>query len=270
MQNFLNQWQINEIFNLALESGEIAKVAFLTNSFKIYTKEDKSKVSSTDLEISQLIAQNLAKICPNIPIVCEEGSNRQFNDKIFFLIDPIDGTSSFINNSDEFCINIALIQNNKPVFGLIYAPIYQGGIAVFNNHLNEVIFYSHQSHQFKKINYQKSSNNHLKIVTSTRTKNEDVNIFVKQYYPNFLNNYSLIKLSSAIKFITIIDNTAQIYLHFRKSMEWDIAAGHALINLINLHLINLNYENNYFSLGDELQYKKNNFINNRFIINALN
>jgi len=270
VQNILNQWQINEIFNLALKAGEIAKDAFLNNNFKIYTKDDKSKVSSTDLEISQLIIQNLSKICPNIPIVCEEGSNREFNDNSFFLIDPIDGTSSFINNVDEFCINIALIHNNKPVFGLIYAPIYQGGIAVFNNHLNEVIFYSHQTQKFKKINRHKSSNNHLTIVTSIRTKNEDVNNFVKQYYPNFLDNYSLLKLSSAIKFIKIIDNSAQIYLHFRKSMEWDIASGHAIINLINLHLINLNYENNYFSLGDELQYKKNNFINNRFIINALN
>jgi 3'(2'), 5'-bisphosphate nucleotidase len=271
VQNFLNQQQINQIFQLALQAGKIASKAFLTNNFEVFAKKDGSKVSSIDIQISELISQNLAKISPNIPIICEEGFKHKIhNDQSFFLVDPIDGTSSFINNSHEFCINIALIKNNKPVFGLIYAPLYQGGLAVFSNHLNEIIFYNHQLQEFEKFEPKNSQSDHLKIVTSLRTKEQDIKTFIEQFYPNYLENFSLIKLSSAIKFFKIIDGSANIYLHFRDSMEWDIASGHALINLMQLQLINLNFENNVFTFGDELQYNKENFINKKFVIKNFN
>ena len=271
MQNFLNQQQINQIFQLGLQASEIASKAFITNNFKVFVKKNGSKVSSIDLQISELISQDLAKISPNIPIICEEGVKHKINnDQSFFLIDPIDGTSSFVNNCHEFCINIALIHKNKPVFGLIFAPLYQGGFAVFNNHLNEIIFYNHQLQKFEKFNSKKPQSDHLKIVTSVRTEERDIKIFIEQFYPNYLENFSLIKLSSAIKFFKIIDGSANIYLHFRDSMEWDIASGHALINLMQLQLINLNFENNVFTFGDELQYNKENFINKKFVIKNFN
>lgn len=270
VQNFLNQQQIDQIFQLALQASDIASKAFLVKNFEVFVKKDGSKVSSIDLQISKLIANNLAKISPDIPVICEEGIKHQTNNQqTFFLVDPIDGTSSFINNSDEFCINIALIHNNKPVYGLIFAPLYQGGLAIYNNHLNEVIFYYHQQKKFEKFNYKKPSNDHLKIVTSLRTKDQDIKTFIEQLYPNYLDNYSLIKLSSAIKFFKIIDGSANIYLHIRDSMEWDIASGHAITNLVQLQLIDLNFENNVFTFGDELQYNKNNFMNKKFVIKSL-
>ena len=85
MSNYLSQQQINQIFQLAIESGEIAKQFFLKNNFKIFSKKDGSKVSSADIEISKLIQQKISQIAPNIPIVCEEGELREFDDEVFFF-----------------------------------------------------------------------------------------------------------------------------------------------------------------------------------------
>ncbi len=266
MSNYLNQQQISEIFQIAIESGEIAKQFFYKNNFEVFNKNDGSKVSSADIKISKLIQQKIAQIAPNIPIVCEEGDVRNFEDELFFLIDPIDGTSSYINNNVEFCINIALIKNRKPIFGLIYAPLFEGGKMIFNNNQNQIVLYNH--HENKNIIISKNifNKNYLSIITSSRTKNEDVENFVKKFYPQFVNNYKIEKLSSAIKFFRIIEGEANLYLHFRKSMEWDTASGHILVDLFGANLKTFKYYDSEFFLGEELQYKKNNFINGAFFI----
>ena len=266
MSNYLSQQQINQIFQLAIESGEVAKQFFLKNNFEIFNKNDGSKVSSADIEISKLIQQKILEIAPNIPIVCEEGQVRDFDDEMFFLIDPIDGTSSFVNNNVEFCINIALIKNRKPIFGLIYAPLFEGGKMIFNNHQDQLILYNHRENKNVTLNKNIFNKNYLSIITSSRTKNDDVENFVKKFYPQFVDNFKVEKLSSAIKFFRIIEGDANLYLHFRKSMEWDTASGHILIDLFGANLKTLKYYDSEFFLGEELQYKKNNFINGAFFI----
>ncbi|MFM7558270.1 MAG: inositol monophosphatase family protein, partial [Alphaproteobacteria bacterium] len=132
MQKYLNQTQIKQIFQIAEKCSFIAKKNFLNKNFQIFVKDDGSKVTSIDLEISDLIGKELTSIFPNIPIICEEKKLRDAKNT-FFLIDPIDGTSSLIKNSEEFCINIALIINKFPVFGIIYAPIFENGKFIFND-----------------------------------------------------------------------------------------------------------------------------------------
>jgi len=266
VSNYLSQQQINKIFKLAIDAGEIAKETFLKKNFEIFNKADNSKVSSSDIAISSLIQQTLLQIVPNIPIVCEEGKVRDFENDMFFLIDPIDGTSSFINNSVEFCINIALIKNQKPIFGLIYAPLFEGGKMIFNNHQNQIILHKCDENKNIIINKTISNDSYLKIITSSRSRDEDIKIYIAQFYPQFINNFKVEKLSSAVKFFRIIENEANLYLHFRKSMEWDTASGHILVNLCGANLRTLKNENNKFFLGEELQYKKNNFINSGFVV----
>lgn len=266
MQNYITQQQINAIFSLAIQAGEIAKSAFNLHDFEVFIKNDKSQLSSIDLEISQLIHKNLSQLFPQIPIICEEGQLRNFAGDEFFLIDPIDGTSSFVNNSPEFCINICLIKNNKPLFGMIYAPMFEGGKMMINNTNGEVVIYNHGTTSKTILNEIKTFASGLKIITSLRTKDQDIINYVGQFYPQFSKNFTVEKLSSAIKFFRIIEGKANLYLHVRQSMEWDTASGHALINSLGHRLLSFNYDNKIFNLGDELQYKKNNFINSGFVI----
>ena len=145
MQSFFTQNQIEQIISFASEAGEIALDFFKSKDFSINKKQDGSEVTSADIAVSKLLRQKLAKEFPQIPIICEEGDLREVEGDVFFLIDPIDGTSAFIAGKTEFAINIALIKDKKAIFGLIYAPLFQGGRMVFSNHEDQVILWSNLS-----------------------------------------------------------------------------------------------------------------------------
>lgn len=130
--------QIEQIVSLSLEAGEIAKKSFQAKDFEVMVKKDGSKVTSCDIEISKFFREKLSDIFP-YSIICEEALINEVYGENFFLIDPIDGTSSFIKGSDEFCINLAFVQNRKAVFGLIYAPLFESGKLLYNDERNNII-----------------------------------------------------------------------------------------------------------------------------------
>lgn len=266
MKNILKEHEINLISEIALNAGNIAKTAFLKKNFVVNKKIDDSKVTSVDIEISNYISQQLSKNFPLFKIVCEEGNFRNVtNEEIFFLIDPIDGTSSFINDNQEFSINIALIKNNKPIFGLIYAPLFEGGKMIFNDQNNNLINFNLKNNSKEFLKNKNIKSNHIRIVTSARSKDEDIKNFTNQLLLN-KNQYLVEKLSSAVKFIRILENESDLYIHFRKSMEWDTASGQILSELKGARVKNLFFKDKKFFIGEDLLYKKPQFINGAFIV----
>ncbi len=265
MQKFLNQTQIKQIFNIIEKCGNIARDNFHNKNFEVFVKEDGSKVTSTDLKISDIISKELAEIFPHIPIICEEKKLRNA-DKIFFLIDPIDGTSSFIKGNEEFCINIALIVDKSPVFGIIYAPIFENSKFIFNN--GHEVFVG-QNNDFEKIlpinSFRQKINNSLKIITSPRTKLDFINNFCAQHF-SLAKIHQVENLSSALKFFRIIEGNYNLYIHPRRSMEWDTASGQAIVCALGYEVKNFETINEKIIIGTELKYQKNNFENSGFII----
>lgn len=264
MNSYFTQNQIDKIVKLAFEAGEIAVGHFNKKNFEIYQKPDNSKVTSADLEISKFLEQNLSQIFPEIDIICEENKVRNIKSDKFFLIDPIDGTSSFIKNEDQFAINIALIQNQKPIFGLIYAPIFEGGKMIFSNSKNQLIL-SNKKEQKIILTKPLLKRDSLKIITSTKTKEDDIKNYIKQIYPNFIDNFEVERLSSAVKFLRLIENSSNVYLHFRPSMEWDIASGHFLLELIGMKLKKLEISCDKISENNDFFYHKKEFLNGSFV-----
>ncbi len=262
--HILSKEQIDYIKSSALEAGEIAKDFFNSKNFSVKTKLDNTKVTDADFAVSKFLGERLSKNFPQIPITCEENQIRNFSEKTFWLIDPIDGTSSFINHNNEFSINIALIQQNKAVFGLIYSPLFENGKMAYSNHQNQVII-SDDSKKEKILTAIKPDESRLNIITSIRTKPEAIELFIAQFYPEFLENYTIEKLSSSIKFFRLLENKANLYLHTRPSMEWDTAAGQALIEIMNGKVKNLLFNGGQFTIESELTYKKPDFLNNSFI-----
>jgi 3'(2'), 5'-bisphosphate nucleotidase len=112
VSSFFNQNQIEKIVSYAFAAGAIAEEFQKSGDFQTAKKFDNSSVTTADIAVSEFINQKLKKDFPEIPIICEEGKLRQGGD-IFWLIDPIDGTNSFIDGSTEFAVNIALIKD-KP------------------------------------------------------------------------------------------------------------------------------------------------------------
>lgn len=268
MSSFFSQNQIDKITEFALEAGKIAVSFFDSKDYFITRKKDNSQVTSADIAVSKFFHQKLAAEFPQIPIICEEGDLRDIKGDIFFAIDPIDGTTSFIDGKDQFAINIALIKDKKPIFGLIYAPLFEGGKLIFCNAKNQVILW-HNINSNKQITVidpsQNREINKPKIVATPRIKDVDLHNYVTQFYPAYEDNFTIYKLSSAVKFFYLLEGKANIYLHFRPSMEWDIAAGQALLELIGGKVKTVFLNQGQISLGKNMDYFKKDFLNQPFI-----
>lgn len=255
----MDKTQIKILIDLALKSGEIAQKYFEQTNLNVDKKSDNSPVTLADKEISQLIHKTLEKEFPNISIICEEAKNRIVTNDKFWLIDPIDGTSEFIKKTQQFTINIALIENKTPVFGLIYAPKIPNAPLYYVNEAKELIRFDVRDNKLTKIT-KKTPKKIQKIITSKRCQEEDILKYVKDNFKDDIDkaNLEVIKLSSSFKFCEIIEGRADLLLNQKPTMEWDTAAGHALILANGGKVISLDNKN-------ELKYNKENFINSGFI-----
>ncbi len=253
--NILNESQTKFIVNLALEAGAVSMSYFRRPNLKIKSKIDNSLVSEADLETSKFISNGLQSNFSGIQIICEEGDNRDAGN-LFWLIDPIDGTSEFIKGSEEFTVNIALVKNQKPIFGLIYAPALIEPALYYINGNGVAIKYLPKSNQEIVIETKKPSFDNYVILTSKKTRDEDLKNYVERFV--YSKKIEVIRLSSSLKFCYLLENKADLYLHFRKSMEWDTGAGQALVNATNRKVLDFDQR--------ELTYKKSGFFNQPFMV----
>ena len=187
-------------------------------------KSDNTPVSNGDLEVNNLISKVISKITPEIPIISEESLDNKdkSNLKNFWLIDPIDGTYDYINNLEEFTINAGLIIDNKPVAGLINAPA------------KERIFYSYgEGNAYELCNGKtlnlsnsiKKNNGPIKFVSySNKIKPEIQKIYGE------LGVKENIRMKSSLKFCVVAKGEYDGYVAEPRAYEWDIAAGHAILN----------------------------------------
>ena len=214
-------------------------------------KEDNTPVSNGDFEVNRILTEKLLNLTPQIPIVSEETShNKSKKDlKDFWLIDPIDGTYDYINDLDEFTLNAGLIINNRAVAGIIYAPA------------KNRLFYSYEKgYSFElinkkriKLNCSKISNNKLKFVSYSNKLKPEIN---KIYQSMNVSEFK--RMKSSLKFCVIASNEYDGYVAEPRACEWDIAAGHAILE--NAGGIVTDFE------GNEILYGKENFKNPSIIL----
>ncbi len=222
--NDLNLKNIAEnLINTFLEAGKVAK-EISQRGVKITIKSDKSPVTDGDIAVDELFRNKIESLTPNIPIISEETVD--LNDKIkkedttFWLIDPIDGTKDYIKKKGEYTLNAALIVGLKPAIGIVYAPE------------KKRLFYSYGKNLAFEIN------NGEKVVLSCKKKNQKEIIGLENSGntpPEVLNIYKkhkvsrTIKMSSSLKFCILASGEADIYAAKARAYEWDIAAGHAIL-----------------------------------------
>ena len=253
-----------EVSNLSITAGLKIMTYYLQDK-KIMIKEDQSLLTDADLDSNKIICKGLIKIDPNIPIMSEESfvdwkTRRHW--KKYWLIDPLDGTKEFIKKNDEFTVNIALIENNKPILGVIYAP------ALFSLYFGYQNFGSYRLQCLSKIgslnnsdkikvNLKKKSD-YLSIVGSRSHSNEEFNQWIK----NNMINYDVVSRGSSLKICHIADGNADIYPRFGPTSEWDIAAGHIILNEAGGRIYSID--------NKEIVYnKKENILNPSFIASGL-
>ncbi len=220
----LNENHINALLEISIEAGNSILDIYSTN-FQINSKEDSSPVTTADIASNKIITRGLNKITPHIPILSEESSLISYAERSkwnqYWLVDPLDGTKEFIKKNGEFTVNIALISNNKPIFGIVHAPVFSD-IYWGHNSLGSYVKHKNQSHQ--KIMVQDRVKSPIRIATSRSHKSSNE--------INFLDNIKdsiEIPIGSSLKFCYLASGKADIYPRFGPTSEWDIAAGDAIL-----------------------------------------
>ena len=212
---------VENLIDAFLSAGELS--LFLRE--KGLTKEiksDNTPVSNGDLEVNKFITDKISNITPDIPIISEETTDNKDNKtlKDFWLVDPIDGTYDYINNLEEFTINAGLIINNKPAAGLIYAPA------------KKRMFYSFGKGNAFELCDGKTINLSEKNIKSRPIKFVSYSNKIKPEIQKIYQEVGVlenIKMKSSLKFCVVAAGDYDGYVAEPRAYEWDIAAGHAIL-----------------------------------------
>ena len=245
---------INEVIEISKEAGkEIMKIYFTDFDYQI--KNDLSPLTKADQASHEVICKRLKLITPDLPILSEEDSDISFQDrylwKQFWLVDPLDGTKEFIKRNGEFTVNIALIDNNVPILGVIYIPVTG---EIYWGSKENGSFYSKGNNKPEKINVSSNSKGPIRIAISRSHHSELIDQMLEE-----IKDYKMIEKGSSLKFCLIAKGDADCYPRFGPTSEWDTAAGQAIVNFAGGYVLT--------STGETIKYNlKQSFLNSNFIV----
>ncbi|HIP13427.1 MAG TPA: 3'(2'),5'-bisphosphate nucleotidase [Arcobacter sp.] len=244
---------LEKIINIAKIAGEVIMEIY-NKDFFIEYKDDNSPLTEADLKSNEIICSKLEKLYPNIPILSEENREVDYNErkdwKVFWLIDPIDGTKEFIKKNGEFTVNIALVENDTPVLGVVYAPVLdemyvaKKGLGAFKNGVKLPLV---KNESPKELLHVVASKSHL----SQETQKFIDNLETKRV--------EQISKGSSLKLCMVAEGIADIYPRLAPTMEWDTAAAHAIVLESGKEVIQ-------FESKEALVYNKENLLNPWFIV----
>lgn len=247
----LKNIDLEKIVDIAKEAGE-AIMEIYKKDFTVEYKDDKSPLTEADIKANDIICMGLKELYPNIPIMSEENKQVEYKERknweYYWCIDPIDGTKEFIKKNDEFTVNIALIQKNTPVLGVVYAPA-----------INEMYTAKKGHGAFKngvKLPIKRDDNNYI-VVASKSHMSDETQSFINNIKTN--KDKKLISKGSSLKLCMVADGTADIYPRLAPTMEWDTAAAHAIVLESKKQV--MSYEDN-----TPLLYNKENLLNRWFYV----
>ena len=249
---------LNLVIDAAVSAGK--KILQIYNSdFDVNYKKDNSPLTLADKEAHSIILSYLEKT--DYPILSEEGKDIPFNirktwDK-FWLVDPLDGTKEFIKRNGEFTVNIALIKKNKPILGVIYVPAY------------DTLYYGSDSSAFKVLNYSSDNSSKHKlpikfkkkkftIVGSRSHMSKETKLFFDKKQKE-IGDIEVLAVGSSLKLCMVAEGKADAYPRYAPTMEWDTAAGHAILSAAGFGV----YE---YNTTKELNYNKENLLNPWFLV----
>jgi 3'(2'), 5'-bisphosphate nucleotidase len=254
-------YEISKAPILAAIAAAKAIMDIYVQDFERIEKEDGSPLTAADLESSKIIRQHLEKT--NIPITGEEVLKEPYSVRKewpkSWCIDPLDGTKEFIKKNGEFVINIALIENQNAVFGLIASPIKEeimiGGPKLGAYHFN--FSDALDSEKWAKLPELKTLNEPIHLISSRSHYSGDILSlvdFIEENYGKVMSK----QMGSALKFFDLVKGTSDIYPRFAPTMEWDIAAGQAIYEAVGGEVLQR-------GSGLPLVYNKENLKNPYFV-----
>lgn len=243
---------LEELIPVARNAGALIMDIYASD-FEVRDKGDTSPVTAADERAEVLILESLARLTPDIPVIAEEavaaGEIPDVADR-FWLVDPLDGTREFINRNGEFTVNIALIENHQPVLGVVYAPAIE---RLFAGAINHAAFVEDANGERHDIHVRQPPEAGLTVVASrSHSDPEQLQAFLKGQRVAEVRN-----AGSSLKLCLVAAGEADLYPRLGRTMEWDIAAGHAVLAAAGGHLTDTDMQ--------PMPYGKSDFANPHFI-----
>ena len=242
-----------------IEAAEAAGAAIMevygSDDFGTVTKDDDSPLTKADLASNKVILERLQALTPDIPVLSEESKHLPYPERKdwerFWLVDPLDGTKEFIKQNGEFTVNIALIEGNAPVFGVVYAPALEltywaaAGVGAFKGEGTET--------RIEALAYEAGT---LKLVASRSHAGAATEALVAELEQGA--PVELVSIGSSLKLCLVADAQAHLYPRFGPTMEWDTAAAQCVAEQAGASVREPG--------GGPLRYNKENLLNPHFIV----
>ena len=265
----INSQHFDTAILAAIDAGE-AILEIYKRDFDIEYKNDQSPLTEADTKAHQVIMKFLDKT--GIPVLSEEGRNIPFEDRKnwrqLWIVDPLDGTKEFIKKNDEFTVNIALVEDGVPVFGVVYAPVLDQLFVGLRNFGAWKLEFARQRKELPFMELQFKGAIRLPmteykktfcIVASRSHLSPETKTYIEQLEKEH-ENITLMSKGSSLKICMVAEGTADIYPRFAPTSEWDTAAGHAIAVASGAKMVKAENED------EELEYNKENILNPWFIV----
>jgi 3'(2'), 5'-bisphosphate nucleotidase len=258
--------------HVAVDAGiEILKI--YETDFAVEYKSDRSPLTEADKASNQKIIDSLTKF--EIPFLSEENEQAKYeirkNWTYVWIVDPLDGTKEFIKRNGEFTVNIALVKNGKPTLGVIYSPVFRdlyfasetfGSFKIDRHDVIEIFQHPQPKldlllQKAKKLPTTKNDKS-FTIVASRSHLNSATHQHIEKRKREY-TNIELINAGSSIKICFVAEGKANEYPRYGPTMEWDTAAGQAIVELAGKNVIDL-------ETGKPIEYNRQNIKNNSFLV----
>jgi 3'(2'), 5'-bisphosphate nucleotidase len=246
---------IQAVINIARDAGEKIMEVYARDDFGTRVKSDDSPLTEADLAAHHVIVDGLKALSADIPVLSEESSDIPWEQRqqweTYWLVDPLDGTKEFIKRNGEFTVNIALVENNEAVLGVVYAPVL------------DVTYYGDENGAFKiteggetlpieVVAHQEGES--WKVVGSRSHAGDSLVAFLGE-----LGEHEMVSMGSSLKLCLVAEGVAHIYPRLGPTSEWDTAAAHAVVNAAGGEVI-------VAETGEPLQYNTKESLLNPFFI----
>lgn len=271
---------LNTAISAALEAGKAILDIYHSDDFGVQLKDDNSPLTKADIAAHRVIMSHLS--ATNIPVLSEEGNSIPYDIrkdwKHLWIVDPIDGTKEFIKRNGEFTVNIALIENQKPILGVIFVPV--SGDLYFSclagrQATMEAGVYPNEGRAFKvnvalnnfdvealirkgmKLPIEREDKA-FTVLTSRSHSSKETEAYIDTLREKH-GNINLISKGSSLKFCMIAEGQADCYPKFGSTMEWDTAAGQAICEQAGVDVVDLETKKSII-------YNREVLLNNSFLV----
>ena len=216
-----------EMRRLALEAGRAIMEVYGEDDFAVSVKDDDSPVTQADLAADRIIVDGLAAAFPDVLIVTEERSEtHEEQAERFLIVDPLDGTKEFVKRRGDFTVNIALVEGGRPVRGVVYAPARKRLFytEADGRSVEEAGPFGDGPGETKPLRVTDPDNAALNIVASKSHRDAATDDYIRRYEVADTRS-----AGSSLKFCLVASGEADLYPRLGRTMEWDTAAGHAVL-----------------------------------------